>query len=117
MKEIIVKIPDGDFCEGCEFLNWYTHNLVNIFGDPTGNVKEGYECKHYKIDLEIDKTCCCERPKKCWACTATDEEKTIGAMLLLVGMKLMEEGNQNESQNPAHERAEENSQTRDSSHP
>lgn len=84
MPEITVKIPDGDYCEGCQFLNHYTHRLVNMFGDPTGNFREGYECKHYKCDLEVERAdCgCYENVKKCGLCTMTEEQRIAYGLIL-----------------------------------
>lgn len=87
MSEITVKIPDGDYCEKCEFLSFYTHRLVNMFGDPTGNFREGYECKHYKCPLETERAeCgCYEKVKKCSFCTMTEHQRiACGAALLLL---------------------------------
>lgn len=87
--EISIKIPDGDYCNGCKFLNYYHHPLINIMGDPTGNFREGYECKNYECDLSVEKTdCCCEeKVKKCYWCSLTEEQRqaiaTLGVMLLL----------------------------------
>lgn len=68
--EITVKIPDGDYCNGCKFLNYYTHRLVDMMGNETGNVREGYECKYYNCHLEIDE----ENPKRC-GCISSDNVK------------------------------------------
>lgn len=75
--EIKVNIPDGKYCDGCKFLNYYTHNLVNIFGDQTGNIEEGYECKHHNCRLEKEDHDCYCKVKKCFHCIANDSDKAL----------------------------------------
>lgn len=85
--EITVKIPDGDYCGGCKFLNYYSHRLVDIMGNETGHIKEGYKCNYYGSNLEIDK----EHPGGCgyigWdnvkkyvLCNMTEEQRNKYAL-------------------------------------
>lgn len=80
MKEIKVQIPDGGYCNNCKFLNYYTNKLVDIFGNYTENIDEGYECKYYGAKLQVENTeCCCNQNiKKCFTCKIGEDE----AMLL-----------------------------------
>lgn len=73
--EVTVKIPEGEYCDGCKFLNRYTHNLVNLFGDPTGNVREGYECKYHNTTLQYEDCGCYHRVRKCFMCGGKPEDK------------------------------------------
>lgn len=92
--EVTVKIPDGEYCRGCKFLHYYTHELVNLFGDPTGNVRNGYECMYHNCELEVEDHGCYHNVKKCLACGGSPGEKAIWFLLgltMLGGSKLREE--------------------------
>lgn len=80
--EIVIKTPKGDYCDGCRFLNLYRHRLIDIFGNETGNVKEGYECKYFNADLEKEVNGCFEKIKKCYACKL-DNKKAVDAYYML----------------------------------
>ena len=81
--EVIVNVPDGKYCKDCKFLNYYTHDMVNMFGDPTGHVERGYECKYHGTKLEVEDHGCYNDVKKCFSCGGRTEEKTL---LLLLAM-------------------------------
>lgn len=85
MKELTVKIPDGDYCEDCKFMEHYDFPLVDMFGNETGNRRSGYKCRYFNSDLEFEDFGCYQKVKKCFWCTASKEEKAamaIGWMLL-----------------------------------
>lgn len=85
MKEIKVQIPNGDYCDNCKFLNYYTNRLTDIFGNYTGNIDEGYECKYYNIKLQTEpsKCCCSQNIKKCFMCKIGENEAMLIYALLL----------------------------------
>lgn len=75
MPEITVKIPDGDYCEDCKFMEHYDYPLVNIMGDETGARRSGYRCRQYNYNLEVEDFGCYKKIKKCFWCNSTEEEK------------------------------------------
>lgn len=80
--DITVKIPDGEYCDGCKFLNQYTHQLVNIFGDPTGNMDEGWECKYYNSRLDAQDHGCHIKVKKCFDCNMAANKHNEAWMMI-----------------------------------
>ena len=96
MSSVSVQIPDGKYCDNCPFVNHYKDELVNIFGDPTGNIREGYRCNRYKTDLEKEDNGCYFNLKKCWPCTATEEEKLSMGYAFLVMFGLLNKDKENE---------------------
>lgn len=92
--EITIKTPEGNYCEDCKFLNLYSHRLVDMFGNETGNVREGYKCKYFNIHLEEEVDGCFEKVKKCYACKLDNKQAVDGYyMLMLLSMHL---GSKNE---------------------
>ena len=99
MDSVYVKIPEGNYCDGCKFLNYFYNPLVNIMGDSTGNFKEGYECKLYSIILNPENTKCCNpRIEKCLICKMDDKDKNFLSLVasdivskILSNSKLIEE--------------------------
>ena len=47
-------IPQGDECTGCPYLTQETINLVNMFGDETGNTRTTIYCDRFDTVLEYD---------------------------------------------------------------
>ena len=92
--EVTIKIPDDKYCNGCKFLNHYTHELVNMFGDPTGNVEQGYECKLHNARLEVEDHGCYVNVRKRFACGATEQDKCWWLMLyvLMFGGDALQKG-------------------------
>lgn len=84
MAYVKVEIPDGEYCGKCEFLNYYTHELVNLFGDETGRVEHGYECKHHKVKLEVEDHGCYHNVKKCFACSGSEQDKFLWLLLAIM---------------------------------
>lgn len=80
MPEITVKIPDGDYCEDCKFMEHYDYPLVNIMGDETGNRRAGYKCRYYNSDLAVEDFGCYQKIKKCFWCNISDEERNAIAI-------------------------------------
>ena len=68
MKEVTVKIPDGDYCEDCKFMEHYDYPLVDMFGNETGNRRSGYKCRYFNTDLEVEDFGCYQKIKKCFGC-------------------------------------------------
>ena len=87
--DITVKIPDGEYCDGCKFLNQYTHQLVNIFGDPTGNMDEGWECKYYNSRLDAQDHGCHIKVKKCFNCNTMAAYKHNEAWMMIATALLL----------------------------
>jgi hypothetical protein len=101
MMEVTVKIPDGEYCSGCKFLNQYCHKLVDMTGNETGNTREGWRCELHNEELEqAEESKCCFTfltAKKCFQCKATDEERaSMAAMLFLLFNMLGKESKQPE---------------------
>lgn len=92
MPEITIRIPDGDYCTECPMMEHYNIPLVNMFGDPTGNFREGYRCNRFRCDLEVERAECgwYERPKKIFWCTMSEEQRTLAGLMALVTLKLMD---------------------------
>lgn len=90
MPEITVKIPDGDYCEGCPFMNEYTHNLIDIMGNETGHTMSGVKCNRFNEELEVENEGCFTRIKKCDCCKMTDEERMQRAATYLLLFKMLE---------------------------
>lgn len=84
MHEITVKIPDGDYCEDCKFMEHYDYPLVNIMGDETGAKRSGYKCRQYDYNLEVEDFGCYQKIKKCFWCTMSEKEKMAMAVGWLV---------------------------------
>lgn len=85
MPEITVKIPDGNYCGDCKFMEHYDYPLVDMFGNETGNRRAGYKCRYYNSDLEVEDFGCYQKIKKCFWCNSTEEERNafwIYSMLL-----------------------------------
>lgn len=68
MKELTVKIPDGDYCEDCKFMEHYDYPLVDMFGNETGNRRSGYKCRYFNTELEVEDFGCYQKVKKCFMC-------------------------------------------------
>lgn len=88
MKEIKVQIPDGDYCNGCKFLNYYNNQLIDMFDNFTGNFNSGYECKYYNATLKVDSDISCgeEKVKKCFMCQIPKEQSEQLALFLLMSL-------------------------------
>lgn len=83
--EVKIKIPDGDYCENCRFVNYYFRPLVNIMGNETGNYDSGCECFLYKTKLEVENHGCFNKIKKCMFCKLSEKEKeSLGLLYLLL---------------------------------
>lgn len=80
MPEITIRIPDGDYCTECPMMEYYNIPLVNMFGDPTGNFREGYRCNRFRCDLEVERAECgwCKRPKKIFLVHDVGRTKNTG---------------------------------------
>lgn len=87
MPEITVKIPDGDYCEDCKFMEHYDYPLVDMMGNETGNRRSGYKCRQYNSDLAVEDFGCYQKIKKCFWCTMSEEQRNAMAIgwLLLYG--------------------------------
>lgn len=90
MKEITVKIPDGDYYGGCPFMNEYTHNLIDIMGNETGNTRAGVRCNRFNNELSVENDGCFIRIRKCDFCKMTDEERMQRAATYLLLFKILE---------------------------
>lgn len=101
MPEITVKIPDGDYCADCNFMEHYDYPLVDIMGNETGNRRSGYKCRYYKSELQVEDFGCYQKIKKCFWCTLSDEERNAIAIgwALLYGKVNEEDKNQENNKN------------------
>lgn len=87
--KIEIEIPDGKYCTGCKFLHHKITPLVNMFGDPTGNVDDHYECSLYNntIQMEEAETPCgmhYMKPVKMFPCGETKEQTDSNQMLMIL---------------------------------
>lgn len=74
--QITVNIPDGDYCENCQFdvLDGYENSICTLFGKELQTSCDYYRSLHGECDNRI----CCECPNiehngnaKCTACRDT----------------------------------------------
>lgn len=97
MPEIKIKIPDGDNCGGCPFMNEYTHKLIDIMGNETGNTMSGVKCNRFNCELILEHDGCFIRIKKCDYCKMTDEERMQRAATYLLLFKMLEKDENNKN--------------------
>lgn len=88
-----MKIPDGDYCDGCKFLEHYDHPLVDMMGNETGNRRSGYRCRLNNDELEVEDHCCFQKVKKSFWCKATDGERAAFGALWLALLLIWPDGN------------------------
>lgn len=99
--KISVEIPDGELCTGCKFLNRYSHKLIDMMGNETGRIREGFECKLYNQDLqeqEIQECCFLfSTARKCRLCGMSESERIQeAAFWLLLCLKMKEKKKEEE---------------------
>lgn len=82
------QIPKGKHCNDCVFLRHYKHNLVNLFGDETGNIDEGYMCDLFGCLLQEDSKSNTYNGKieKCLVCLLKKEELNFLALAIYVNI-------------------------------
>lgn len=84
-------IPDGDMCDGCPYCMEKTINLVDMFGNETGNTRiDGY-CFRFDTSLvPANNQCCCgggyEKNFYCVGRNLSDEEKAVQFAILLAAV-------------------------------
>lgn len=92
--KVEIEIPDGKYCSGCKFLHHKITPLVNMFGDPTGDYDDHYECSLYGsiVQMEGASSPCGMhylKPVKSFPCGETKEETDkyqLFLMLWLAGL-------------------------------
>lgn len=89
-KYVKVKIPDGNYCEDCKFLENYDFALVDIMGNETGNRRSGYKCRLNNNELQCESFGCIQKVKKSFSCNATDQQKN--SMIALYALYILTNG-------------------------
>ena len=85
------RIPDGNTCDDCPYCMEKTINLVDMFGNETGNTRiDGY-CFRFDTSLiPANNQCCCgggyEKNFYCVGRNLGDEEKAVQFAILLTAV-------------------------------
>lgn len=102
MPEIKVKIPDGDYCNGCPFLADETKPIIDIMGNLKGTEKHYVCLRHRSFPLEEEEvpiTPCGlflgTKIKKHPFCKMGEEASQVFLLILLTTLLMPKEGEGN----------------------